>query len=478
MPIPNGGLITETNAQYYAGAQQKYTSAGGINETITSTFDTNLVVGTGNYADPATNGYNLNNFKIYTSPDANTWTELTPDATNQTATATGNGGVASVNIQLAAANANIIAGMTIYGATITGNPTGAKVVSMNQGTFVVTLDTAIAIPGAAATNAVNFKFDQPWSMLTPNVITIAASLAATSYFKIQLNDDTLWDTHGSYEYTRLYDIIDNFLIAYVGVGKLIPSIKRTDVIFHAKRAIQEFSYDITRVEKIFEQDIPSTLVVPMPQDYVNYVKLSWVDDNGLERRIYPTSETSRPSKAALQDTDAAYLYDNDNSLLLSDNSTTIDNFEGIETNAALGSSSADDYFAQNPTYSDSIIGYGRRYGSLPEQLQVNGVFVHDEVNGQFGFSSNLSGKTLTLHYVSDGLGTDAEMQVHKLAEEAIYKHIAHAILASKANVPEYIVNRFRRERRATMRNAKLRLSNIKLSEITQVMRGKSKHLKH
>jgi len=29
-----------------------------------------------------------------------------------------------------------------------------------------------------------------------------------------------------------------------------------------------------------------------------------------------------------------------------------------------------------------------------------------------------------------------------------------------------------------MRNAKLRLSNIKLSEITQVMRGKSKHLKH
>ena len=70
------------------------------------------------------------------------------------------------------------------------------------------------------------------------------------------------------------------------------------------------------------------------------------------------------------------------------------------------------------------------------------------------------------------------MQIHKLAEEAIYKHISYAILSSKANVPEYIVNRFRRERRATMRNAKLRLSNIKLTEIAQVMRGKSKHLKH
>ena len=306
------------------------------------------------------------------------------------------------------------------------------------------------------------------------VITFGSAPADGVIIKVQLETANT----GNYRYISLDNIVNNFLVGYVGDGKIIDNARKFDIIFHAKRAIQEFSYDITRVEKIFEQDIPSTLVIPMPQDYVNYVKLSWIDDNGLERRIYPTSETSRPNKAALQDTDAAYLYDDDNSLLLSDNSTTIDNFEGIETNAALGSSSADDYFAQNPTYSDSIIGYGRRYGSLPEQLQVNGVFVHDEANGQFGFSSNLSGKPLTLHYVSDGLGTDAEMQIHKLAEEAVYKHIAHAILASKANIPEYIVNRFRRERRATMRNAKLRLSNIKLTEITQVMRGKSKHLKH
>ena len=29
-----------------------------------------------------------------------------------------------------------------------------------------------------------------------------------------------------------------------------------------------------------------------------------------------------------------------------------------------------------------------------------------------------------------------------------------------------------------MRNAKLRLSNLKSGEITQIMRGKSKHIKH
>ena len=45
-------------------------------------------------------------------------------------------------------------------------------------------------------------------------------------------------------------------------------------------------------------------------------------------------------------------------------------------------------------------------------------------------------------------------------------------------MPEYIVNRFKREKRATMRNAKIRLSNIKSIEMAQVMRGKSKQIKH
>jgi hypothetical protein len=55
---------------------------------------------------------------------------------------------------------------------------------------------------------------------------------------------------------------------------------------------------------------------------------------------------------------------------------------------------------------------------------------------------------------------------------------AHAILSTRANVPEYMVHRFKRERFAEIRKAKLRLSNIKLEEITQILRGKSKQIKH
>ena len=90
----------------------------------------------------------------------------------------------------------------------------------------------------------------------------------------------------------------------------------------------------------------------------------------------------------------------------------------------------------------------------------------------------MAGETVVLQYLSDGLGTDDEMKVHKFAEEAMYKNIAYAILSTRANTPEYVVQRFRREAYASKRIAKLRLSSLNLNELVQVMRGKSKHIKH
>ena len=93
------------------------------------------------------------------------------------------------------------------------------------------------------------------------------------------------------------------------------------------------------------------------------------------------------------------------------------------------------------------------------------------------FSSDMVNRIVTLKYISDGLGTDAEMVVHKFAEDAIYKYIAHAVLATRANTQEYLVQRFKKEMVAAKRNAKLRLSNMKLSEMAQVMRNQSKWIK-
>jgi hypothetical protein len=155
-------------------------------------------------------------------------------------------------------------------------------------------------------------------------------------------------------------------------------------------------------------------------------------------------------------------------MLTDSESTTWANYK-----SATPSENQDDY--QDDTYWPLD---GSRYGLDPQHAQANGSFYIDENAGKIHFSSNISGKTVILDYISDSLGTEDEMKVHKFAEEAMYKWISCAILSGKSNIPEYQVNRFKKEKFAAVRTAKLRLSNLKLEELTQILRGKSKQIKH
>ena len=38
---------------------------------------------------------------------------------------------------------------------------------------------------------------------------------------------------GGYRYISLTDIVANFMVSYVGKDKIIPRVKRSDVLFHA-----------------------------------------------------------------------------------------------------------------------------------------------------------------------------------------------------------------------------------------------------
>ena len=84
---------------------------------------------------------------------------------------------------------------------------------------------------------------------------------------------------------------------------------------------------------------------------------------------------------------------------------------------------------------------------------------------------------MILDYISDSLGTYAEQVVHKFAEEAMYRYILHGV-ASGLAYTQQIVPRLKKEKFAAIRQAKLRLSNFKLEELTQILRGKSKQIKH
>ena len=276
---------------------------------------------------------------------------------------------------------------------------------------------------------------------------------------------------GTYQFVSLSDIINNFLIAYVGQDKLISRIRRTDVAFHAQRALAELSFDTFKSTKSQEIEVPNSLTMMIPQDYVNYVKLTWVDGAGVERVIYPAIKTSNPY-AIKQNTDGTYDFGSGNVLQEQDSSTNVsDTWDKYKSHTPV--ENQQDYDTDRYDFLE-----GERYGIHPQHAQVNGSFYIDELQGKIHFSSNINGKTVTLKYISDSLGTDDEMKVHKLAEDAMYKHILCDVMSARRNVPANAIFRYKKDKFAAVRKAKLRLSNIKLEEITQILRGKSKQIKH
>ena len=205
------------------------------------------------------------------------------------------------------------------------------------------------------------------------------------------------EDYGNYQFVSLENIVNNFIIGYVGEDKIISKIKRTDVAFHARRAIQEFSYDVFKSSKSQEIEVPPTLNMLLPHDYVGYVKLNWVDDSGHERLLYPTRETSNPLPI-LQDDQYHYLFDDaDGNLLSANESETWKKFQSsITRSQILENNNNMDILAENHQ--------GRRYGLDPEKSQSNGVFYIDGLKGIIHFGANLVGKIVTLHYISDSLG--------------------------------------------------------------------------
>lgn len=279
---------------------------------------------------------------------------------------------------------------------------------------------------------------------------------------------------GTYQYITLADLINNFIISYIGDDKMINTAKRTEVAFHAQRALQELSYDTLRSVKAMELEVPPSLSINFPHDYVNYVQLSFVDDAGLEQLIIPNRLSSTPD-APLQDQDYRFLFDQNGNLLYANKSVTETRWQAA---TGIDNSKQDtniDFLEEGYGYN---VDYGKRYGINPETATKNGAYYIDEIGGRISFSSDLQGKIVTLKYISDSLATEEEMKVHKFAEEAVYKHIAYAIVSNKMDAPEYRVQRLRKESIAARRKAKLRLNNIKIKELEQIMRGKGKQIKH
>jgi len=307
-----------------------------------------------------------------------------------------------------------------------------------------------------------------------------AYITEYQYYENTGNPNTLDENWGSYQYVSLNDIVRNFILMYVGNDKLINNIERYNIVFHAKRAIQELNYDSMKEVKVLELEVCDTLRYVLPHDYVNWVRIS-LYKNGLLMPLTENIQTNW-SDAYLQDNNCRILFDHDGNILKPSTSTVdLQRITGGKKSIYLNNESPyngqEGYFYNGLWYFEYPIG--SRYGLNTETANQNPTFKINKKSGVINFSSDMAGELCVLEYVSDGMenGNDSEISVNKLFEEFIYAYMKFVILSSKYGVQEYIINRARKEKSALLRNAKLRLSNIHPGRLLMNLRGQNKWIK-
>jgi hypothetical protein len=286
---------------------------------------------------------------------------------------------------------------------------------------------------------------------------------------------------GSYQYVSLYDIVNNFMLMYSGNHSLVNNEERYRVLFHAKRAIQELNYDAFKEIKILELNVDSQLRFVLPQDYVNWVRISQYR-NGI---LFPLSQNiqTQSSAAYLQDNTGKILFDIEGNILRPE-------FSNLDYDRIVGMGQSI-YLDQNNGQFNGLPGYncdgnwyfefgiGAAFGLNTETANANPTFTIDKAAGVINFSSSMANQIAVLEYVSDGMegGDDSRVNVNKLFEEYVYAFIEFSILNSKLNVQEYIITRARKRKGALLRNAKIRISDIHPGRLLMNLRGQDKWIK-
>jgi|TARA_R100001440_G_scaffold62745_1_gene82856 hypothetical protein len=284
---------------------------------------------------------------------------------------------------------------------------------------------------------------------------------------------------GSYQFVSLDEIVNNFMLMYQGNNSLVNNIERYQILFHAKRGIQELNYDAMKEIKILQLDLNEDLRFVLPHDYVNWVRISYYKDG----QLLPLTENIQAgwATAYLQDNDSNILFDQDGNVLKPQDSELDISFHTGAKSIYLNQNSpfhgCEGVCVDGCWYFDRAVG--SRFGLNTETANMNPTFSIDKQRGVINFSSIANNASIVLEYVSDGMenGTDANISINKLFEEYIYAYIKYAILNGRLGVQEYIVNRARKDKSSLLRNAKIRLSNIHPGRLLMNLRGQAKWIK-
>lgn len=265
------------------------------------------------------------------------------------------------------------------------------------------------------------------------------------------------ELHGAYQYTSLKTIIDNMLLEAEDDDSYIKNVKRSRIVNYAKQAIRTVTRQAANEVFVIEVTVPTSLSWVLPQDYVNYKRISVVitDKNTGSLRLYPLDINRNINIATgyLQDDAGDLLFDHAGQILTAD--------------------SSNGYAMPHKRYS-----FSSEYQPTLDTSKLSkfGEFVIDEKRGTILFSSDLSEQEVVIEYVSDGLQADLsedEITIHKYLRETVENWIYYSCIERKRNVPANEKQRALLRYKTTLHQAKLALADFNLLQISRVLRSRS-----
>lgn len=269
------------------------------------------------------------------------------------------------------------------------------------------------------------------------------------------------DNWGEYSFVGLEDIVNNFTQNYTGDSSLLGYIPRSKIIYQAKQGIKQFTFEALAQVKVVELELGEANDVILPQNFVSYVRISWVDKK--TGQIHPMSQNKHHplGMAYLQDNNADILFDNNGEILKG--TTAIE-----EINDSLPT---------NPIENYNSLGYGcfgnyTRYGinrtwwNMDTSQNFNGTFTIN--NQRIHFGSDSHERIILLEYVSDGLDVlESEIKIAKMCEQAIYCYINRQLSLNSIRIPDYEKRNIKKEYDTQYRNARVKMLGIKPAEFLQ-----------
>lgn len=273
---------------------------------------------------------------------------------------------------------------------------------------------------------------------------------------------------GNFQYVTLEQLVNDYMMSRED-DDFTSMTPRFRVLYQAMRSFRELYYDVAQEIKGIKLTLSPSLQITLPPDYVQYVRISWVDDYG---RLHVMAEDRKMDIAQdyLQDSEYNLTFDDDGCVLI-----------GSGLPLPLSNPSAD---SDSGCYTmDFYDNGGYQPNRDMSRVFVNGKYRIDKNAGIIQFASDTEGKEVVLEYISDGLFTgcegrpENEIRIHKFAESAVRDFIYYELIKNRKNVPSFEKARARKEFGNSRRVAKMKIQPLRKEEILQVMRGESKVIK-